>query len=125
MDAHDLEGAGAAIHQLAMQCMNAGLPGEVLAYPFHVRTLKNLLAATQSIGRTRVILWVLMAHAKRLNHSEKWVCDEMDFEAYVAAAVSDDIPKSWQRFLLADLECHEQIDNGLLDQYNERLTRFD
>ncbi|WP_018620744.1 hypothetical protein [Spirosoma luteum] len=102
--------------------------GERLAEPIsylyldYLRSIGNLLLATQDPDRTEQIFTAVLNQAQALDKSPLWVEQELTFEGIIDGADRSD-------FLRFDLEQAIQHTDGkvtdeLLDQYSERLKRF-
>ncbi|GAB3748568.1 hypothetical protein GCM10028817_07320 [Spirosoma pomorum] len=67
--------------------------------------------------RTTAIVQAVLAQAVTLRKTADWVDEELKFEGMIEGADRAD-------FLRFDLQQTGDVDDDLLDRYNERMNRF-
>lgn len=77
----------------------------------------TLLLTTQNPDQTQLIFMSVLNQAEALGKSSFWVEEELKFEGMVDGADRTD-------FLNFELSQADHVDDILLDQYSERLARF-
>ena len=105
------------IQQLAYQWIWAERPAAGLIYQDYVTTLRTLLLTTQNPVRTTAIVKAVLKQAVDLDKTSAWVERELKLEGMLNGVDRAD-------FLLLELQQAGEIDDQLLDAYNERLNRF-
>lgn len=95
----------------------ANRPAAGLTHQDYTANLRILLLTTQSAKRTCVIVQAILQQAVHLDKDSQWVEQELKFEGMLNGADRAD-------FLLFELQQASEIDDQLLDAYNERLNRF-
>ncbi|GAB3044181.1 hypothetical protein [Spirosoma pulveris] len=105
------------IQQLAHQWSWADRPAAGLTDQDYITSLRRLLLTTQSQPRTVTIVKAVLKQAVNLDKTSAWVEQELKFEGMLNEVDRAD-------FLLLDLQQAEQVDDPLLDTYNERIRRF-
>ncbi len=105
------------IQSLAFQWVRAELPAQDLAYEDYLRNISTLLLTTQNPDRTASIVRAVLDQATALQKTSVWVEEELKFEGMIEGADRAD-------FLRFDLQQAAQINDALLDRYNERINRF-
>lgn len=95
----------------------ADRPAAGLTDQEYTTTLRILLLTTQSAQHTRAIVKAVLKQAVKLNKDSPWVERELTFEGMINGADRAD-------FLLLELQQAGEVDDQLLDAYNERLNRF-
>ncbi|WP_461138106.1 hypothetical protein [Spirosoma pomorum] len=105
------------VQTLAQQWENAELPSLEFDCSNYTRSLRTLLLTTQSVERTTAIVQAVLAQAVTLRKTADWVDEELKFEGMIEGADRAD-------FLRFDLQQTGDVDDDLLDRYNERMNRF-
>ncbi|MBN8824166.1 MULTISPECIES: hypothetical protein [unclassified Spirosoma] len=105
------------IRSLALEWVLAELPAQRLTYSDYLTNIRILLLTTQDVDRTSQIVKAVLAQAAQLHKPSEWVEQELKFEGMVEGADRVD-------FLRFELQQAGTPDDALLDQYNERMTRF-
>jgi hypothetical protein len=105
------------IQQLTLQWVGAELPAEGLTYNDYKNDISILLLTTQNLDRTRAIVMAVLAQATELGKTSAWVEQELKYEGMIEGADRVD-------FLRFEMEQADTVDDALLDQYNERMSRF-
>jgi hypothetical protein len=106
-----------AIQALAYQWVRAELPAERMTYIDYTTAIRTLLLTTQNPDRTTNIVQAVLTQAMTLRKTAAWVDQELKFEGMIEGADRVD-------FLRFELQQAESVDDGMLDAYNERITRF-
>ncbi|GAB3898775.1 hypothetical protein [Spirosoma agri] len=105
------------IQSLTLQWVRIELPADELTFTDYTRTIRVLLLTTQDPDRTAEIVRAVLTQATDLNKTSRWVDQELKFEGMIHGADRHD-------FLRLELSQAPDIDDALLDMYNERLNRF-
>ncbi len=105
------------IQTLAYRWVSADRPAEGLVYQDYMNTLRTLLLTTQSLEQTTAIVMAVLKQAVALNKTSAWVEQELKFEGMLSGVDRAD-------FLRLDLQQAGEVDDSLLDVYNERINRF-
>ncbi|GAB4021663.1 hypothetical protein [Spirosoma koreense] len=105
------------IQSLVFQWVHAGLPTKGLTQADYLRDIRTLLLTTQSPARTETIVRAVLGQAATLGKTAVWVEQELKFEGMVEGADRND-------FLRFELSQAPELDDRLLDSYNERINRF-
>jgi hypothetical protein len=105
------------IQTLTVQWVRAELPVRGLTYADYTMAIRTLLLTTQDPDRTTAIVQAVLAQAVDLQKTAEWVEEELKFEGMIEGADRID-------FLRFELEQAESVDDAMLDQYNERISRF-
>ncbi|WP_157815902.1 hypothetical protein [Spirosoma pollinicola] len=103
--------------QVAYDWVRVQLPTDRLTYTDYIKTISGLNRITDNPVRTVEIVTAAICQAKAFGYSSEWVQSEIKLEAQAEAA-GDRV--NW---LLAILQ-HAGADDEALDQYNERINRF-
>ena len=105
------------IQELVDLWICADRPAAGLTHQEYTTSLRILLLTTQSPKRTRAIVQAVFQQAVKLNKDSQWVERELKFEGMLNGVDRAD-------FLLFELQQAGEINDQLLDAYNERLNRF-
>ncbi|GAB3958955.1 hypothetical protein GCM10028805_54140 [Spirosoma harenae] len=105
------------IQSLALQWVHAELPAQGISYAEYTSDIRILLLTTQNPERTTEIVTAVLAQAIALRKTSFWVDQELKFEGMIHGADRID-------FLKFELSQADDIDDSLLDSYNERISRF-
>ena len=105
------------IQALVEQWVTTQRPALGLLVEELTRTIRVLLLTTQNLARSTTIVQAVLAQAIALDKPAPWVQQEIQFEAMLEGADRVD-------FLRLELSLAPQVDDALLDSYNQRLTRF-
>ncbi|MVM30310.1 hypothetical protein GO755_09720 [Spirosoma sp. HMF4905] len=105
------------IQTLVFQWVTADLPAGVMAYDDYIMDIRTLLLTTQNPERTTTIVKAVLTQAIALNKTSFWVEQELKFEGMIDGADRND-------FLLLELSQAGEVDDTMLDIYNERVNRF-
>jgi hypothetical protein len=105
------------ILHLIDQWGNAGLVAQELTKEDHQTAISVLLLTTQNPDRTRTIVEAVLAQAIELGRTSVWVEQELKYEGMIEGADRAD-------FLRFELAQAPSLNDTLLDQYNERMSRF-
>ncbi|GAB3930364.1 hypothetical protein GCM10028804_40150 [Larkinella terrae] len=105
------------IQHLTRQWVRAGLPDLGLTETDFTFTIRTLLLTTQDMDRTTAIVQAVLAQAIALQKTSAWVDQELKFEGMIEGVDRAD-------FLLLDLQQADNLDDAMLDSYNERINRF-
>lgn len=106
-----------AIQSLVEQWTESQRPLQAMSIDEFTRTIRVLLLTTQNLARSTTIVQAVLAQAIVLDKPSPWVQQEIQFEAMLEGADRAD-------FLRLELSLAPQLDDALLDTYNQRLTRF-
>ena len=105
------------IESLVFQWIKAQLPAQELTYKDYQTALGTLLLTTQDPAQTKTIVDAVLIQATALGKNSAWVEQELQFEGMIVGVDRAD-------FLRLELAQSPVLNDGLLDQYNERLNRF-
>ncbi|WP_020597690.1 hypothetical protein [Spirosoma panaciterrae] len=105
------------VRSLALEWALAELPAQRLTYGDYLTNIRILLLTTQDANRTAQIVKAVLTQAIRLHKPSEWVEQELKFEGMVEGADRAD-------FLRFELQQAGTLDDATLDQYNERIRRF-
>lgn len=105
------------IQRLALRWVRAELPAGTMTYDDYTVDIRTLLLTTQDLDRTETIVQAVIDQAIALNKTSFWVEQELKFEGMIEGADRND-------FLLLELSQAPDVDDTLLDIYNERVNRF-
>ena len=106
-----------AVQTLALEWTQANLPAQGLIYPDYIKAIQVLLLTTQNPDRTALIVRTIVAQAVNLQKTSAWVEHELQFEGMLEGADRTD-------FLRFELQQMNQVNDAVLDRYNERINRF-
>ncbi|QMW06193.1 hypothetical protein [Spirosoma foliorum] len=105
------------IQTLAFQWVSADLPAGTITYDNYIVAIRTLLLTTQNPTRTATVVRAVLKQAVELNKTSFWVEEELKFEGMIDGADRND-------FLLLELSQADEVDDRMLDIYNERVNRF-
>ncbi|UFH51990.1 hypothetical protein [Spirosoma sp. KNUC1025] len=105
------------IHTLATSWVRSALPAHGLTYGDFTRAIATLLLTTQNPERTTTLVRAVLNQAISLKKTAAWVDRELKFEGMIEGADRMD-------FLRFELSQAPEVDDTLLDTYNERVNRF-
>ncbi|GAB4044902.1 hypothetical protein [Spirosoma litoris] len=105
------------IQTLAFQWVSADLPAGTITYDDYIVDIRTLLLTTQNPERTATVVRAILKQAVELNKTSFWVEEELKFEGMIDGADRND-------FLLLELSQADEVDDRMLDTYNERVNRF-
>lgn len=105
------------VQTLTYQWGRADLPTQRMTYADYTAAVRTLLLTIQDLNRTNSIVQTVLAQAIDSHKTAEWVEQELKFEGMIDGADRVD-------FLRFELQQAESVDDGMLDQYNERINRF-